>query len=267
MNRISPACRKLVTSLAIALPVFAVSLVVTPAPNGSIGVSMAEAKGKGGKSSAKGERGTKQKLAKNERSGGKGKAKTERERSRGDETQDSRRERHARRDYHERDYDDDHRRDRHRNQQQDHEAASSTEGYTHGEDRNWGATASQLKHRNAARASESAFQNASPTSNVGRISTYRDAARATLDKERDLDLLDRDIVELRRDRNLAIADGHFDHADAIEAEILRLEDERYLAEDDLYDLRRFEQDAYDSVGGPELNEHDFRIFRAMLGLE
>ncbi len=48
---------------------------------------------------------------------------------------------------------------------------------------------------------------------------------------------------------------------------MRLEDDRLLAEDELHDLSIAEQDAYDAVGGPELNEHDYSVFRQMLGLE
>jgi hypothetical protein len=277
MVRILPTYRKLLSSFAVALPVFALSFAVAPAPDGGFGVIVAEAKGKGGKSSAKGQRGGQQKLVKTERSGGKRNAKSDRDHGRVSKTEDRRQERQARQETRERHDGLDHRRDRQgdqdrgddrdRSQRHDQEVASNSDEYDHVEPRNWGATSSQLKHRNAARASESAFQNASPNSNVGRISTYRDAARATLDKERDIDLLDRDIADLQRERDLAIAEGRFADAEAADQDILRLEDERFLAEGDLDDLLFSEREAYDSVGGPELNEHDYRVFRSMLGLE
>ncbi|MDH3665738.1 MAG: hypothetical protein OEN23_02290 [Paracoccaceae bacterium] len=131
----------------------------------------------------------------------------------------------------------------------------------------WGGTASQLRQRNAATANESAFENASSESNVGRIATYREAARATLDKESEIDSLNRDILDLETRRDLAEAAGDYNTADAIDADIMRLEDDRLLAEDDLRDLTIAEQDAYGAVGGPELNENDYAVFRQMLGLE
>jgi hypothetical protein len=168
MARIPRRCRNILSSLALALPVFAFACIVAPAPDGSFGTSIAEAKGKGGKSSAKG-RGGSQMFAKKERTGGSRKVKADRERGRGDKAQDRGRERQERearqvnRDWDAGQEDS----ARYRDQQQDHDVVSSTENYDHTEPRNWGATSSQLKHRNAARASESAFQNAAPNSNVG----------------------------------------------------------------------------------------------------
>ena len=130
-----------------------------------------------------------------------------------------------------------------------------------------GGTSSQLKHRNAATASESAFENASSNSNVGRIATYRETARATLDKKGDIDSLNHKILDLETRRDLAEAAGDYDTADALDDDIMRLEDDRRLAEGDLQRLTIAEQDAYDAVGGPELNEHDYAVFRQMLGLE
>ena len=224
---------------AIALPLLAIftftsAWIALPASDGSLGVSVAEAKGKGGKGKAHGKLQTEKGHTGR---GHSGKGQT------GKGGSDVAKGKH----------------DRPRGQKPDAEAAD--------EERRWGETASQLRHRNAANASESAFEHASERSNTGRIATYRDAARATLDKESDIEALDFEIENLRVRRDLAEADGRFETADELDGRILLLEDERRVADDDLYDLRVAEQDAYDAVGGPELDEHDYNIFRSMLGLD
>lgn len=233
---------------------FTFSLVASPKSDGSFGINVVEAKGKGGGRGGKTlkmstrdgkERGSKLDLSKEDRALG-----TDR--------------------WREGDSDEHHYRDREHNHGRDSDRSGQA-AFT-GEDdpetaRSWGATASELRHRNAAQASESGFRHASPDSNVGRIATYRDAAQATLDKEADIDILDREIETLRRQRSLAISNGYYETADDLDAEILRLEGERNLAEDDLNHLRVAEDDAYHAVGGPELDEHDYDVFRRMLGLD
>lgn len=87
----------------------------------------------------------------------------------------------------------------------DSQFTSTGDEYEAESTRKWGATASQLRHRNAAQASESGFLHASPDSNVGRIAAYRDAARATLGKEGEIDALDDELQAVRRQRDLATA--------------------------------------------------------------
>lgn len=252
-----------------AVLAFSFGLAVHPGSDGSLGVSIADAKGKGGKAGKHAEvrekrgRGPGTKEHK-----GQGYAATDR-RDRYDSTR--RTDRGDRRDERRRRYGDatDSDRDwRERRRHAERDEGATGDAYEDSyEARSWGATASQLKHRNAANASESAFQNASPNSNVGRISTYRDAARETLEKESDIEALDLEIEDLRVRRQLAQNDGYYDDADALDARIIELERERRLAQGDLYDLRIAEQEAYDAVGGPELDAHDYNIFRSMLGLE
>lgn len=324
ISRVRALVRGAAVPICAAL-VFSFAWVVSPSADGSLGVSVAEAKGDkakgGGKGdsktlrSAKSDRkgGKKDRTAKSDRKGGKtdrtaksdrkgdktdrtaksdrkvgkkdrttttertkGKDRTERtaatgethgddDRRVGEDDAYERDEEHAYDRDHDHDGDDAH--DHDDSYDRDDDVASTDDDDEVAGKRNWGATASQLKHRNAANANENAFRNASPNSNVGRLSTYRDAARATVDQESAIGDIDDEIDALQRERDLAETDGYHRTAEEIDEEILRLEDERRLAEKELYDLRVAEEDAYHAVGGPKLDDHDYAVFRRMLGID
>jgi len=250
MNRNSKAPRaSLARALAAGLA-FALTCAVTALPGGGIGIGTVEAKGKGG-GNGNGAGGG-DVILKTSNAGGNGKSATSpgksgqtREANAGGKPASSGKESaQARRDA------------RAGGNSQAPEGTENSSG-----------TSSQLKNRNAATASESAFANAAPNSNVGRISSYRDAARATLDKKADIQALDDDLTDLRLARELALAQGDQTTADQLGGEILGLEDQRRVAADDLFHLQAIEDEAYLAVGGPELNDHDYNAFRSMLGLE
>lgn len=123
-----------------------------------------------------------------------------------------------------------------------------------------GALASGLKGANAANASEEAFANAAPHSQVGRVATYRAAVRAeaaeaalpALVEERDA-LLDIDAATRTDDEAARLAE--------LEAEIAG------LSEQAAYDGPSSEEALLEATNGRELSYEEKAYLHDLLGLE
>ena len=248
----SKLARSRLTRAAFAGAVFALVCTATATPEGGLGIGTVEAKGKGG-GKAKGQGGGGE-IVKTSNAGGKGQSATPPRKS--GQKREANAERKAA--------------SASENRAKARNGGGASKGadaYASGSAGSRSGTASQLKHRNAAGASESAFTSAAPNSNVGRIATYREAARVTLDKKAEIQGLDEDIADLRHAHELALSRGDQLTADRLDAEILGIESQRGVAAEDLYHLQAIEDEAYLAVGGPALDEHDYNVLRAMLGLE
>ena len=126
--------------------------------------------------------------------------------------------------------------------------------------RNHGALASGLKGANAANASEQAFANAAPNSQVGRVATYRAAVQA--------EAAGAALPGLEEERDALLAIAEADRTEEDVARLAELETEiAGLTELAAYDGPTSEEALLEATKGRELSYEEKAYLHDLLGLE
>jgi len=129
-----------------------------------------------------------------------------------------------------------------------------------GKPRNQGALASGLKGANAANASDQAFANAAPNSQVGRVATYRAAVQA--------EAAEAALPGLEEERDALLVLPEDQRNETYESDLAALETEiAELTEQAAYDGPSAEEALLEATKGRELNYEEKAYLHDLLGLE